>query len=262
MMHCRRASLQVYYAIPEQMVIINHALLTFSRYANAVLFMADIDEFLVPMVRQEQVSPGFPVQYRSPQECRTDGRPEQLPSALGLFCHGPIQDVHGMLRTPTCWPGKEDGETRPWGAIQMTRFNFCSQAQLGSSDDTSGKAESALWRATQQSLECSPLHLYKRSTEQRPSGVKALLRPAGGVHSWHVHVGVLKRDHALYVARHDCAFILHAVNLWSERVDISNFSQKRGKWRAGVLPSNHTVDEYIKLCLPSGTARNIGPELR
>ncbi len=46
--HCFRPFSQVYYEVPDQMIIINHALLMFSFQAKAVLFMGDIDEFFVP----------------------------------------------------------------------------------------------------------------------------------------------------------------------------------------------------------------------
>ena len=38
----------MYYEVPDQMIIINHALLMFSFQAKAVLFMGDIDEFFIP----------------------------------------------------------------------------------------------------------------------------------------------------------------------------------------------------------------------
>jgi hypothetical protein len=43
-------ALQVYYQVPDQIVVNNHALLAFRRHTRAVLLLADIDEFLVPAV--------------------------------------------------------------------------------------------------------------------------------------------------------------------------------------------------------------------
>ena len=43
-------SSQVYYAVPEQVAIHNHALLALSRFSRAALLLADVDEFFVPQV--------------------------------------------------------------------------------------------------------------------------------------------------------------------------------------------------------------------
>ena len=40
----------MYYAVPEQVAIHNHALLALSRFSTAALLLADIDEFFVPQV--------------------------------------------------------------------------------------------------------------------------------------------------------------------------------------------------------------------
>jgi hypothetical protein len=43
---------QTYYPVPEQILINNHALLVFKRRERTLLFMADIDEFFNPVVRE------------------------------------------------------------------------------------------------------------------------------------------------------------------------------------------------------------------
>ena len=45
---CALAPNQTYYDVPEQLLIINHALLAFRPYERTVVFNGDIDEFFVP----------------------------------------------------------------------------------------------------------------------------------------------------------------------------------------------------------------------
>ena len=103
-------------------------------------------------------------------------------------------------------------------------------------------------------LECSPLHTYTLAALTKPDGAKALVRAGagGGALAWHVHVGILDEGHSGARAEQGCAFVLHAVNLWTGRIGRGEFTRRKGRWKAGVLPGNYSGEkEYERHCLPA-----------
>lgn len=105
--------------------------------------------------------------------------------------------------------------------------------------------------------ECSPLHTYTLAAPTKPDGAKALVRVGAGVIAWHVHVGILDEGHVGVRAEQGCAFVLHAVNLWSGRIERGEFTRRKGRWKAGVLPGNYSGEkEYVRHCLTIAQPRS------
>eukprot|EP00798_Chlamydomonas_sp_ICE-L_P005296 gene5296-18541_t len=183
---------QTYYDVPDQVLIINHALLMFSFQPKAVLFMGDIDEYFIPNNNASNV-----------EDVLTN--PE---------CHLVVKDYPSYL---------------PWAALNLPRRNFRSSLIMNALDPELPAAESILWKAPP-TLECSPLQSFNEAHPVKVQS-KPLLRPAGGVIAWHVHNGIVAAGTAPYKVKEQCGFILHAANMWKGRLAPKSFTLRRVMWR-------------------------------
>ena len=77
------------------------------------------------------------------------------------------------------------------------------------------------------------------ASPRKPDGGKALVQPSGVV-AWHVHSGIHKEGRAGRRVDQRCAFVMHAVNMWTERLGPGEFAtDKGGSWweESGLLPA-------------------------
>ncbi|GAX80060.1 hypothetical protein CEUSTIGMA_g7499.t1 [Chlamydomonas eustigma] len=208
---------QTYYPVPEQILINNHALLIFKRSERILLFMADVDEFFKPL--------------------------------------SPLSTVMEVLHAPMCLMSSGH---REWGAIRLLRRNHRSivepiiKSSIGpvAYDNCS---EASLWRSAQRSLLCNPLGTYVLvgsgfNARYAPGKYKALVRPTVGTVARSIHHGQFDADHGEYSAQETCAFVLHAVNMWFNRLKPSQFTwSKRSSVRNR---QRNSAESYLSSCLP------------
>lgn len=221
-------SRQRYYANPDQIIINNHALLTFSSFENTVVLSADIDEYFVPVKG--------------------------------------IRTVQALVASEDCLEPEDSG--RPWVTMSLAAPEVLSSGLrrppglICSYEKPCVEAsDHDLWRATRHVSECSPLLTYSMALATTSKYGKTLLKPTQGrIHAWHVHTGMVDPRYSQRRAKSTCAVVIHATNLFVGRRTPGLFTRHLDLGWDRLLPTKNESKAYAEQCIEDESVRQIFDE--